>query len=354
MKVPKFMNYLLKNNFKDKKILLNLEEYRNFTYEKNIVLDEDCIIHIDNRHYQHIVNYSTGGKEKELRSSQFNTWSSTYILEDRTANFTEMAKCFLKLQDVSYVEITMDKNIKDINKLQKDNFPREIKFLDENKKIVLKQEFNEFGFMVKAIDKTEKIVFEDREIMKRIDIEKLVAYREMMEESHLYLFDNVDGKRKRLLTKLGYDFLSYEKAFDFGNGKLLVNNKGNYQHKISFTTDDKFWKLRAGNFKNTNIFWEDRSIVEMIYLFEYSGKSFEYVDLEMDREITNIQEHQKNNFPKKIKFLNKDKEVVLKLIFNDYGFLIRVIDEFQNTVYEDKEVLSFDSTEGFILSKIKE
>ena len=73
MKVPKFMDYLLKNNFKDKKVLLNLEEYRNFTYEKNIVLDEDCIIHIDNRHYQHIVNYSTGGKEKELRSSQFNT-----------------------------------------------------------------------------------------------------------------------------------------------------------------------------------------------------------------------------------------------------------------------------------------
>lgn len=171
MKVPKFMDYLLKNNFKDKKVLLNLEEYRNFTYEKNIVLDEDCIIHIDNRHYQHIVNYSTGGKEKELRSSQFNTWSLTYIIEDRTANFTEMMKCFLKFQDVSYVEITMDKNIKDINKLQKDNFPREIKFLDENKKMVLKQEFNEFGFMVKATDEFQNTIYEDKEVL---EVEKLI------------------------------------------------------------------------------------------------------------------------------------------------------------------------------------
>lgn len=116
-------------------------------------------------------------------------------------------------------------------------------------------------------------------------------------------------------------------------------------------TDNKFWELRGGNFKSTNIFWEDRSITEMIYLFEYSGKSFEYVDLEMDRDIMNIHEHQKDNFPRRIKFLNKDKEVVLKLIFNDYGFLIRVIDEFQDFIYEDKEVLE---VENFILSKVNE
>lgn len=152
-------------------------------------------------------------------------------------------------------------------------------------------------------------------------------------------------------TKLEYEFLSYEKVFDFEYGKILVNNAGKYQHRVSFVKDDKFWELRGGNFKSTNIFWEDRSIAEMIYLFEYSGKSFEYVDLEMDKEIANIQEHQENNFPRKIKFLNEDKEVVLKLIFNDYGFLIIVIDEFQNIIYEDKEVLEVES---FILSKIKE
>lgn len=149
---------------KDKKILLNLEEYRNFTYGKNIVLDGG-IISVENRHHQHRVVYSKNGKEKELRSSQFNTWNSTYILEDRTANFSEMMKCFLKLQDVSYVEITMDKNIKDINELQKDNFPREIKFLDENKKIVLKQEFNEFGFMVRLIDEFQDFIYEDKEVL---------------------------------------------------------------------------------------------------------------------------------------------------------------------------------------------
>lgn len=165
MKVSKFMNYLLKNNFKDKKVLLNLEEYRNFTYEKNIVLDGG-IISVENRHHQHRVVYSKNGKEKELRSSQFNTWSSIYVLEDRTANFTEMTKCFLKLQDVSYVEITMDKNIKDINKLQKDNFPREIKFLNEKKETVLQLIFNDYGFLIKTIDEFQNTIYEDKEVLE--------------------------------------------------------------------------------------------------------------------------------------------------------------------------------------------
>ena len=138
--LPKFISFLLKNSFGTKEILLSPEEYENFIYEKNIILDD--IIHIDNRHYQHIVSYSTGGKEKELRSSQFNTWKSIYIFEDRTANFMEMTKYFLKLQEISYIEIIMDKNIKDISKFQNNNFPRFIKFLDKNKKVLLKLEFN--------------------------------------------------------------------------------------------------------------------------------------------------------------------------------------------------------------------
>lgn len=175
----------------------------------------------------------------------------------------------------------------------------------------------------------------------------------MMEKIHLHPFENIGKEyaiKNMILTKLEYETLSYEKVFDFGNGKLLVNNAEKYQHRISFVTDNKLWELRGGNFKSTNIFWENRSIEQMEYLFEHLGKSFEYVDLEMDKEMKNIQEHQENNFPRRIKFLDEDKEQVLQLIFNDYGFLIRVIDEFQNVIYEDKEVLEVES---FILSKIK-
>lgn len=172
--LPKFISFLLKNSFGTKEILLSPEEYENFIYEKNIILDEDYIIHINNRHNQHIVSYSTGGKEKELRSSQFNTWKSIYIFEDRTANFMEMTKYFLKLQEISYIEIIMDKNIKDISKFQNNNFPRFIKFLDKNKKVLLKLEFNEFGFMVKVIDENGNTIFEDKEILGAEDIRKLI------------------------------------------------------------------------------------------------------------------------------------------------------------------------------------
>lgn len=172
--LPKFISFLLKNSFGTKEILLSPEEYENFIYEKNIILDEDYIIHINNRHNQHIVSYSTGGKEKELRSSQFNTWKSIYIFEDRTANFMEMTKYFLKLQEISYIEIIMDKNIKDISKFQNNNFPRFIKFLDKNKKVLLKLEFNEFGFMVRVIAENGNTIFEDKEILGAEDIRKLI------------------------------------------------------------------------------------------------------------------------------------------------------------------------------------
>lgn len=79
----------------------------------------------------------------------------------------------------SYVELVMDRKIRNINKLQEDNFPRSIKFLDKNKKILLELEFNEFGFMVRAINKEQKMIFEDRKVMKKIDIEKLIINMEL-------------------------------------------------------------------------------------------------------------------------------------------------------------------------------
>ena len=86
----------------------------------------------------------------------------------------EMTKYFLKLQEISYIEIIMDKNIKDISKFQNNNFPRFIKFLDKNKKVLLKLEFNEFGFMVRVIDENGNTIFEDKEILGAEDIRKLI------------------------------------------------------------------------------------------------------------------------------------------------------------------------------------
>lgn len=75
--------------------------------------------------------------------------------------------------DFKYVELTMNKEDIDIFEYQKNNFPREIKFLAEDKKVILALKFNEFGFMVKAVDKLEKILIENK-ILEKISTDKLI------------------------------------------------------------------------------------------------------------------------------------------------------------------------------------
>ena len=181
MKVPKFISILLKNTFGTKEILLSPEEYeRFFIYEKNIIFDKNYILHVNNRHRQHRVYISKDEKVKELRSGWFCGWigDPSIFIEDWIID--PMKREDFKIEEkYSYVELVMDRKIRNINKLQEDNFPRSIKFLDKNKKILLELEFNEFGFMVRAINKEQKMIFEDRKVMKKIDIEKLIINMEL-------------------------------------------------------------------------------------------------------------------------------------------------------------------------------
>lgn len=174
--LPKFISFLLKNSFGTKEILLSPEEYeRFFTYEKNIIFDKNYILHVNNRHRQHRVYISKDEKVKELRSGWFCGWigDPSIFIEDWTTD--PMKREDFKIEEkYSYVELVMDRKIRNINKLQEDNFPRFIKFLDKNKKVLLKLEFNEFGFMVRVIDENGNINFEDKEILEAEDIRKLI------------------------------------------------------------------------------------------------------------------------------------------------------------------------------------
>lgn len=354
--VPIFLNYqgsmIIENDFKG--------EMWTYTaaYRVN-ELKQDCIFIYKEKEVVYLKKY---GKERVELKDNIIEYLKKYIKEAQNRvsiylNDIKVDNSILDCLQAKTKEIFFIKKcyeIKPEGEEIKEILKSEINFLLVNYSHNLKEIEKEFD--LKLIANDDLSVTLEKKYREKIKLKYFFRDKKMMEKIYLYPFENIGGEyiiKNIILTKLEYETLSYEKVFDFENGKLLVNNKGKYQHRISFVTDNKLWELRGGNFKNTNIFWEDRSITGMIYLFEYLGKSFEYVDLEMDRDITNIQEHQKDNFPRRIKFLNKDKEVVLKLIFNDYGFLIRVIDEFQDFIYEDKEVLSFDSTESFILSKIK-
>ncbi|MEG9320148.1 hypothetical protein [Fusobacterium varium] len=170
MKIPKFIRDLLKNIFGTKEFLLIPELYeRFFIYEKNIILDKDYILHVSNRHRQHRVYISKNEKRysvKELRSGWFCGWmgNPSIFIEDWTRD--PMKRKDFKIEEkYSYVELVMDKKIRNISKYQNDNFPKSIKFLDRNRKMLLKLEFNNFGFMIRAINKEHKIIFEDKEVL---------------------------------------------------------------------------------------------------------------------------------------------------------------------------------------------
>ncbi|MEG0237961.1 MAG: hypothetical protein RR523_14855 [Cetobacterium sp.] len=143
------------------KILLNVYDFvmrtqNNLKYDKKIVL-ENGIIHIKNSFGQHRVIYLKNDGGIELRSSKLIIrkliGTSTYVIKDRVI---QPIKNYYFPINTIFIEITMEKRIKNIKKCQENNMPQEIKVLNENKDVVLRLIFNEFGFIVKVIDESKK------------------------------------------------------------------------------------------------------------------------------------------------------------------------------------------------------
>lgn len=168
---------MIENN----KYTLTIEEYEMLSYEAIIVLDDYGLINVDNRNrYQHnvgFINFRNGSLE--LRAGWFKTPS--IFLEDRTVE--PMIQKNIRIENnFKYVELIMNKKNINILEHQKDNFPREINFLDENKKSILILKLNEFGFMIKAIDKLGEIILEDKEVENKEEIKKYIRKTEKIRE----------------------------------------------------------------------------------------------------------------------------------------------------------------------------
>lgn len=181
-------------------MILTNQEFQALSYEAIIILDDYGIISVDNRNrYQHNVDFINFRNESlELRAGWFKTPS--IFLEDRTVE--PMIQSNIEMNDdFKYVELIMNKENIDIFEHQKNNFPREIKFLDEDKKVILTLKFNEFGFMVKAIDKLEKILIEDKEVESKIDIQKYIEKKEKIRKEMI---------ENKILEKISTDKLIKE------------------------------------------------------------------------------------------------------------------------------------------------
>ena len=163
------------------KYTLTTAEYKMLSYEAIILLDDYGLINVDNRNrYQHNVGFiNFRNKSLELRAGWFKTPS--IFLEDRTVE-PMIQKSIGIANNFKYVELIMNKKNINILEHQKDNFPREINFLDENKQSILILKFNEFGFMIKAIDKLGKIILEDKEVENKEEIKKYIRKKEKIRE----------------------------------------------------------------------------------------------------------------------------------------------------------------------------
>ena len=167
-----------------------------------------------------------------------------------------------------------------------------------------------------------------------------------------------------IANKLNYGEFSYEKIFNFEGGKLVVNNYNKYQHMNFFIKDTSkkiYYKnadiqLRGGNFRNTCFFVEDRTEEPMKYI--YDGRKvhdFKSVMIVMDKMVKDtsidfedrIYHHHEDNFPRSIEFFNKEGSILF-LIFNELGFMIKAIDGYGNTIFEDKEILGAEDIRKLI------
>ena len=156
-------------------------------------------------------------------------------------------------------------------------------------------------------------------------------------------------KRKKkfltfVLSKEKFSIFSYEKKIKLNNGILKIANYSMYQHRVNFCTKKRVFEIRSGNFKTTSFFVENRTSFPYTKQ-DFKGKDFYSVEITMNNPLKNLKSHFKDNFPRKLIFLDEDKNSILELIFNKYGFMIKAIDEKENIIYRDEEV---DKEEEFL------
>lgn len=166
------------------KKLLTIKEYQHFFYIKKIELKNGYLL-IKKGKYRHTVNYV--GNENDgiiLSEGYFNLCPQKMVyiegfLLDPVVPQKQM-RAFYN-QNVSYIELTMEREIKNINSWN-DDFPKEIKFLNIKKEIILTIKFNEFGFPIRITDELGNIILEDEEKEQLNTKEEVSIYIENLKE----------------------------------------------------------------------------------------------------------------------------------------------------------------------------
>lgn len=144
---------------------------------------------------------------------------------------------------------------------------------------------------------------------------------------------------KLILSKNKYQSFSYLAEIPLEKGKLSIYGAKNYQHKVFLNEKN----LQGANLKNINhlLLVEENGIVTTKYR---EKEEYEFVKIILRKsyfKLFNIFKkvfpQYKNNFPEQIIFLNKNKNPILQIFFNQEGIIGKILNSNADVIYQYKK-----------------
>lgn len=144
---------------------------------------------------------------------------------------------------------------------------------------------------------------------------------------------------KLILSKNKYQSFSYLTEIPLEEGKLSIYGAKNYQHKVFLNEKN----LQGANLKNINhlLLVEENGIVTTKYREKEVYKFVKIILKKPYFKLFNIFKkffpQYKNNFPEQIIFLNKNKNPILQIFFNQEGIIEKILKSDDEVIYQYKK-----------------
>lgn len=148
---------------------------------------------------------------------------------------------------------------------------------------------------------------------------------------------------KLILSKKNYQDFSYLTEIQSERGKLSIHGAKNYQHKVFLNEKN----LQGANLKNINhlLIINENGIVTAKYREKEEYKFVKIILRKPYFKLFNIFKkffpQYKNNFPEQIIFLNKNKNPILQIFFNQEGIIEKILKSDDEIIYQyrkEKEI----------------
>lgn len=149
---------------------------------------------------------------------------------------------------------------------------------------------------------------------------------------------------KLVLSKKKYQDFCYLAEIHSKEGRINIHGAKNYQHKVFLNGKN----LQGANLKNVNhlLLVEENGIVTTKYREKEEYRFVKIILRKPYFKLFNIFKkffpQYKNNFPEQIIFLNKNKNSILQIFFNQEGIIEKILKSDDEVIYQYKKEVKIE------------